>query len=573
MKTILGDGRYEVLQSLGEGASARVYEVVDTRLSVTRALKRMALPPSEAARKRQEREARIMAKLNHPGIVTVFDAFLDDGQQCVVMELCQAGSLGDRVQLDGPIGDGQLLTWAAQLTEALSAAHAAGVLHRDLKPQNLLIGDDGNARIGDFGLSWTSEDPSVLTQTGALMGTVPYMAPALRKGDAHSEATDRYALAASLVHCATGRLPGDLDRVGAWDGVSADLQAVLQSHLDGLDMAPVGPTSDPGDPKRMRPASRLLLAGVLGAGCGAGLFFLLSGGLPERETHAQAPLDLVSEPPRCPDAVAGWVRQRTFGPREVIDAGFLDVNADGFDDAVFVSQLDEVLLVYPGGPEPSLDAAPLRLAGGRMAGLPVLLDINADGQPDLVVSEPDDAQLRIFLASPEGMGPDSHTLEQGPSLTDLASADVDGDGRPDLVGRGLDRAIYWRRALPEGGLGPHKTLWYGTQDRAIRLLWPWMRTQGPNGVALQRLSGDGSITERFMPPFGTWARVLPDGALSLSRGFVRVGRDGHPICTEGLMKEHRLGDWNGDGVWDAARAQTCAGCASNLHVDVGRAGG
>ena len=462
MNTTLGEGRYEVVRRLGGGATSQVYEVVDTRLAVARALKRMAAPPSDAAGKRQAREARIMAKLDHPGIVTVFDSFVEDGHQCVVMELCEGGSLGNRVQLDGPVSTNALRPWAVQLVDALAAAHRAGVLHRDIKPQNLLLTNDGRVKIGDFGLSWTSEDPSVLTQTGALMGTVPYMAPALRQGEAHSEATDRYALAASLVHCATGRLPGDLDRTGAWTGVPAEIRQVAERLLDGQDPAELRPLAVPSSATRHRGA---LTALVVAGGLVAAPFLLRDGEGPasaEPMPDITALPDLAAKPEPCPDIPTAWTEQRVMGPREVIAHGFVDVTGDGVDDAVFVSILDQVILVYPGGPEPSLEQTPLRFSGGRMSSVPVMLDTNGDGFRDLVVAEPDDAQLRVFRGSAEGLSTEGRTLDQAPPLVQLAAWDVDEDGSPDLVGRNINGTISWRRIPTGQAMKGHKTLWTAT---------------------------------------------------------------------------------------------------------------
>ena len=186
MKTSYEGGRYEVLRTIGHGATSEVYEVLDTRLGARRALKRMVEAPNPAARKRQEREALIMARLDHPNVVTVIDAFEEDDQRCVVMELCEGGSLSTRVELGGPLPAEQVVSLGHSLARALAAAHESGVLHRDLKPQNILFGPTGDPRIGDFGLSWMSQDDETLTRTGALLGTIPFMAPELRRGEPHT---------------------------------------------------------------------------------------------------------------------------------------------------------------------------------------------------------------------------------------------------------------------------------------------------------------------------------------------------------------------------------------------------
>ncbi len=231
MKTTWGQGRYEVLRKIGEGGSSEVFEVLDTRLNVTRALKSMVLSARPDVRVRQEREALLMARLLHPSIVSVFDSFVEDGYQCVVMELCVC-SLEDHVNLeDGVVDVATLLLWAQQTATALALAHSQGILHRDIKPQNLLISSDHRCTISDFGIGCMSDDPNSLTHTGAVLGTVPYMSPDIRRGLPHSPASDRYALAASFVFASTKRIPADLDRMGAWEGVPTELSEFLQALI------------------------------------------------------------------------------------------------------------------------------------------------------------------------------------------------------------------------------------------------------------------------------------------------------------------------------------------------------
>lgn len=285
MKSILGDGRYEVLRSIGQGASGKVYAVIDNRLGVQRALKYMPISPDAAANKRQSREGRIMARLEHPNIVTVYDSFQDDGHRCVVMTLCSGGNLHERTAEPASLDLETLLDIGEQIRQALAAAHQEGVLHRDIKPHNILFDENHTPYLSDFGLSWMASEPDTLTRTGALMGTVPFMAPSLRRGEPHTEATDRYALAATMVSVATGSIPADLDRPGVIDDLPASLAAWVRALLDGD--ALLSDTHTPPIPSPAQPKWRRVLIPLMGA---VGMGALLGG------TFMTGPVQTASPP-------------------------------------------------------------------------------------------------------------------------------------------------------------------------------------------------------------------------------------------------------------------------------------
>jgi serine/threonine protein kinase len=217
-------GRYEILAPLGTGGMAVVYRARDTATGVERAVK---LLHSEAAshkglRQRFLGEARTMAQFVHPNILRIFEVGVDhDGgaDRCwYAMELIESGTVQKHLDTEGPFEPLRALKIVFDVLQALGAAHAAGVVHRDVKPQNMLMREDGTTMLGDFG-SARQAVASELTRTGDMLGTIGYMAPEQRN-DARgaSQATDIYAVGASLFGLITGRPPlglfeGELDKL------------------------------------------------------------------------------------------------------------------------------------------------------------------------------------------------------------------------------------------------------------------------------------------------------------------------------------------------------------------------
>jgi serine/threonine protein kinase len=207
------DGRYELFEPIGSGGMATVYRAHDHRLGVARAVK--VLLPSYASkvrvRARFEAEARTMAVLDHPNIVRVYDVGASEETAWIVMELVEGGSLLEKIGEFG-IQESDCLTVTAQVLEALAVAHAHGVVHRDIKPHNVLLSKTGVVRITDFGIARCAglNDDS-FTKTGTVMGTWAFMAPEQRvdaKGVDHT--ADLYGTGATLFTMCTGQTPMDL---------------------------------------------------------------------------------------------------------------------------------------------------------------------------------------------------------------------------------------------------------------------------------------------------------------------------------------------------------------------------
>jgi serine/threonine protein kinase/tetratricopeptide (TPR) repeat protein len=207
-------GRYRVLEQIGAGGMGVVYRAHDERLDRDVALK--VLPPGtlgdEAARRRFRKEAQALSQLNHPNIATVHDFDTQEGVDFLVMEEIPGITL-DRKLEGGALAEKEIARYGMQLADGLAAAHAKGVIHRDLKPGNLRLTPDGRLKILDFGLAkWLQPaGPTDLTgslsQTQHTVGTLPYMAPEQVQGEPADARTDLYAAGAALYEMATGRRP------------------------------------------------------------------------------------------------------------------------------------------------------------------------------------------------------------------------------------------------------------------------------------------------------------------------------------------------------------------------------
>jgi predicted Ser/Thr protein kinase len=201
-------GRFEIGRELGRGGVSVVYAARDRHVGQDVALKLLVPSPASAnhARERMRREVHAVRRLAHPNIVAVFD-FVEDGPYgAVIMELVNGEDLDRRVRRLGALGAEEVARVGMEVAAALGAAHRHGILHRDVKPQNILIEPDGRARLTDFGSARMDGDTTI-TRTGAIVGTLAYMAPeavAGRRGDARS---DVFALGMTLFHAAAGRLP------------------------------------------------------------------------------------------------------------------------------------------------------------------------------------------------------------------------------------------------------------------------------------------------------------------------------------------------------------------------------
>ena len=201
-------GRYAISAELGRGGMGVVWRAEDRVLGRQVALKELATPPgaSPAHLERVLREARTAGRLNDPGVVTVYDVVTEHGATFIVMELVVAPTLADVVGREGPLANDRVAALGLQVLGALESAHAAGVVHRDVKPSNIMVLPGDRVKLADFGIARAMDDPA-LTQTGGVMGSPGYMAPELFAGAGPSPASDLWSLGATLFHAAEGRAP------------------------------------------------------------------------------------------------------------------------------------------------------------------------------------------------------------------------------------------------------------------------------------------------------------------------------------------------------------------------------
>jgi tRNA A-37 threonylcarbamoyl transferase component Bud32 len=233
--TQLAQGRYELRSTLGSGGMATVYRAWDTMLHVERAIKVLEprLTKSETLRTRFLNEARTMARLSHPAIVPVVDLGVDGQHTFLVMELVDGGSLHDLLAREGALPPQRAGELVLGVLEGLRVAHAAGIVHRDIKPQNILLTSDGQPRLSDFGIAHVSDATRQLTRTGSVMGTVGFMAPEQRISARRVDArADIYAMGTTLFAALTGEMPIEL-YASAFDeellaGIPGPLVPVIQ---------------------------------------------------------------------------------------------------------------------------------------------------------------------------------------------------------------------------------------------------------------------------------------------------------------------------------------------------------
>jgi eukaryotic-like serine/threonine-protein kinase len=215
-------GRYELVRPLGHGAMATVDLAHDVELERPVALKRLAenLARDDELRQRFSREPRLAARLAHPNVVRIFDVGTEEGRPFIAMEYVEGETLADVLARRGRLSAAEVAALGVQICAGLAAAHAAGLVHRDVKPQNLLLGKDGVLKLGDFGIA-AGHEGTRLTLVGTVLGTAGYLAPEQARGERVTAAADIYAVGAVLYELLTGepvRGAGSLTELGAEDG-------------------------------------------------------------------------------------------------------------------------------------------------------------------------------------------------------------------------------------------------------------------------------------------------------------------------------------------------------------------
>jgi serine/threonine-protein kinase len=308
-------GRYRLERRLGTGGMATVWLATDERLGRPVAVKLLTELSDDDFARRFRREAKLAAGLHHPNLASVYD-YEAGGRPYLVMEYVEGGSLADRLRAgDAPPAE----RLAGQLLAALSSIHAAGVLHRDVKPENVLLDRDGRARLVDFGIA-QSRDGTSITRVGQVIGTETYMAPEVRSGEPATERSDLYSLGVLLA------------KVAEQDGESATTWTLIEALRDP-------------DPDR-RPHSAT-----------AALARLERDSDPTRHGEPTAPLALAGDAgPPPPVAGAPLEPAAADRRRRMLAAGALA--------AVVVALIAGIALAVGGGDDPGSEPAVTEAGGG-----------------------------------------------------------------------------------------------------------------------------------------------------------------------------------------------------------------
>jgi|GEM_PF-2376472 len=508
-------GRYEIREILGTGGMAIVFRVYDKRLALERALK--VLAPHRIGtedRQRHLEEAQLAARLEHPNLLTVHDVFEDGERLCTVMALAQ-GTLADWIQAHGLLSAGQALHAFLGLVDGLSAAHDAGVIHRDIKPQNILLHEDGRLLLGDFGVARQHRADGSLTDTGAVLGSIAFMAPEQRLDSSTVDVrADIYALAGTLLWSLTGRTPLDLYASEAGLDSVADLPSAIRDFLvsatamtveerpktladfrdeivklskdypaetgqlgelntsgfaSPLNTIPPGVLIPTLQESQSPTISKSAVANtwLLGILLVMGLFWVVWTLVPSESSAPQNSVQKLVQANAAPSSTSkladcgeqltyGQIPVRDMGGRETIHSGFEDIDGDGLVDAVFVQQMDETLTIYWGSQDNQFNDETV-IPSGRGYEPPAVGDVDGDGHLDLVVNEIDAAQFRVIRGLGNRKFSKPAVIFQDQRPRQLVLYDWNHDQRLDVVFIG-NTGVSWREGLGDGTFKKHVEL-------------------------------------------------------------------------------------------------------------------
>src|SRR5665647_662577 len=202
------NNRYRLISLLGEGGMAVVYEasdlLLDRKVAVKLLRQQFATDPAFLAR--FQREAKAAAGLSHPNVVAIYDVGTDADVQYIVMEMVEGRTLKEIIEAEAPLSTARIVDIGRQICEGLEYAHQHRIVHRDVKPQNILVTRDGRAKIADFGIA-VALGASSLTEAGFVVGSAHYFSPEQAQGDPTTAYSDIYSTGVVLYEMATGRLP------------------------------------------------------------------------------------------------------------------------------------------------------------------------------------------------------------------------------------------------------------------------------------------------------------------------------------------------------------------------------
>jgi serine/threonine protein kinase len=380
-------GRYRLIDQIGRGGMGTVWWAHDEMEDREVAVKEVHLPPSLGHRERMnllrrtDREALAAGRLRHPGLIAIYDVVIEDSRPWLIMEYVAARSLEDVFVDDGPISPRRVAEIGVQLLSALRAAHAAGIVHRDVKPSNVLLETSGRVVLTDFGIA-TYDGATTLTQTGTFMGSPAYVAPEVARGEPATPASDLWSLGATLYAAVEGRPPYDHETA------MATLSALV--------------TSEPDPPMRAGPL-RPVLTGLLTKDPARRLTAERAAELLAAAARPPAPPQRPPRPPRRRRRLAERV-----GVVPVVTVGVL-VLAVG---AGVLAGVKGTSARYSGRPTPQTPSAADPSAAPRTSGpetvpLPATIGGETDGSPAVRLARggatwPDTSALTLRLGAGHG---------------------------------------------------------------------------------------------------------------------------------------------------------------------------
>ena len=530
----LHSARYCLLSLLRRSSNSSIWRAFDARLQREVALKAVIL--EEGGGDAAEREAEAAVRVQHPSCVQVYGVFTEGGYGFIAMELAQ-GNLLDLVERHGPPQRDAVLGVARDLAAVLAVAHAAGVVHRDLKPQNVLIRLDGSICLGDFGIAQVHARGR--TRTGAMLGTLPFMAPEQRR-DARAvcPATDVYAWAVLVAWLRTGTLPGELYVASARGALEAALRAAGEADGALLGLLLTCGSYSPGD----RPADGAALCGAFDGALGPSAPYALpglgdaaappndetmvsSGSLPGVATRP-APLRPWGWRPYVLSAVVAAVTSGallyalTPLSREVVEDSPGLAAYRAWEALPFCADSAE-RCVYRTFPNRAADGRGLEEAAGA-----TVADLDGDGALDLVIPHTLAATTRVWWGPlPANGWFETYTdIPTGRAVGYAAVGDLTGDGQADIAhvladGGGIvvqpmaGRAVAGEKFSVELGVEPYFVAiddW--DQDGQADLL---VAHRNDNNLVLLRRTG-----RDFGPPIPIAAQIR--SMASIARGGLVV---------------------------------------------------